>query len=165
MTSPQSAVLHMVCGKIASGKSTLASELGKAENTIVVSEDRWLAALYPEDMNSLEDFVRNSKRLRSTLEPHLIALLREGLSVVLDFAANTPGQRGWLRSLIEGAGCAHQLHYLEMSDEVCKARLRLRNASGSHEFYVSEEQFEQFTRYFVPPSKNEGFNIVVHASD
>jgi len=48
--SPQKPMLHMVCGKIASGKSTLSAELACAPNTILVSEDAWLDALYGEQI-------------------------------------------------------------------------------------------------------------------
>jgi hypothetical protein len=37
---PLNATLHMPCGKIAPGKSTLSAKRGEAENTIVISEDR-----------------------------------------------------------------------------------------------------------------------------
>ena len=50
------ATLHMMCGKIAAGKSTLSAKLGEAENRIVISEDRWIAGLYQEEVKSLEDF-------------------------------------------------------------------------------------------------------------
>ena len=40
------------------------------------------------------------------------------------------------------------------------ARLRQRNAAGLHEYTVSEEQFDQFTSHFVPPSGDEGFEVV-----
>ena len=93
---------------------------------------------------------------------HLIALLKGGVSVVLDFPANTPASRAWMRTLLDQAGCAHQLHYLDVSDEVCKARLRQRNEGGEHEFNVSDDDFDLFTRHFVPPSSNEGFEVVMH---
>jgi len=34
--------LHMLCGKIASGKSTLAARLGSAPGTALLAEDTWL---------------------------------------------------------------------------------------------------------------------------
>lgn len=36
--------LHMLCGKIAAGKSTLAAELGDANGTVIIAEDEWLNA-------------------------------------------------------------------------------------------------------------------------
>lgn len=154
--------LHLVCGKIAAGKSTLTTELSKQPLTIAVREDHWLARLYPGEQNSLADYVRNARRLREAMTPHLIDLLRVGVSVVLDFPANTPATRGWMRSLFESAGCRHQLHYLDVPDEVCKARLQYRNTSGEHEFNVSEEDFDLFTSHFVPPSVDEGFEVILH---
>ncbi|MFX5960950.1 AAA family ATPase, partial [Acinetobacter baumannii] len=52
------ATLHMVCGKIGSGKSTLARQLAAQPGTVLVSEDSWLAGLYPGEMQSVGDYVR-----------------------------------------------------------------------------------------------------------
>lgn len=45
---------------------------------------------------------------------------------------------------------------------ICKARLRVRNASGEHPFQTSEAQYELITRHFVPLEPSEGFDIVVY---
>ena len=155
-------VLHLVCGKIAAGKSTLTRALADAPATILVSEDHMLARLYPGEQNSLADYVRNARRLRDAIGGHLIELLRSDLSVVLDFPANTPASRAWMRTLFEAAGCAHRLHVLDVPDALCLARLRRRNAGGAHEFTVSDEDFALFTSRFVPPTPDEGFDVVVH---
>lgn len=162
LMSSNEPTLHIVCGKIAAGKSTLTSALGRRPNTIIMREDYWLSRLYPGEQNSLAEYVRNSTRLRDAMTAHVIDLLRSGVSVALDFPANTPASRAWMRTLFEEAGCAHQLHYLDVADEVCKARLRERNQRGEHEFIVSDEDFDLFTSYFVPPSVDEGFKVVLH---
>lgn len=154
--------LHLVCGKIAAGKSTLTNSLRQQPDTILVKEDYWLARLFPDEQNCLADYVRNATRLRDAMTAHLVDLLQSGLSVVLDFPANTPVSRMWMRSVFEQAGCAHQLHFLDVTDDVCKARLHQRNASGTHEFNVIDEDFALFTKHFVPPAPSEGFNVVVH---
>ena len=159
---PSGPTLHMVCGKIAAGKSTFVNELSRLPGTIVVREDYWLARLYPGEQNSLADYIRNSMRLRSAIAAHLVDLLRSGLSIVLDFPANTPSSRAWMREIFEGAACEHRLHYLDVPDEICKARLRRRNAIGAHEFVVSDNNFDLFTSHFVPPAVHEAFNVVVH---
>jgi len=161
---PDTATLHLVCGKIAAGKSTLTSALAAQSGTILVSEDDWLAALYPDEQNSLADYLRNSGRLRDAIAPHLIALLRAGLSVALDFPANTPASRAWMRTLFEAAATPHRLHFLDVDDATCKERLQRRNASGEHAFDVSGEIFDLFTSHFVPPGADEGFNVIRHAN-
>ncbi len=154
--------LHFLCGKIAAGKTTLANKLAEGGNVIVVREDHWLARLYPGEQKTLADYVRNSTRLRGAIAGLLVDVLRSGTSVVLDFPGNTPNQRAWMRTLFEEAGCAHRLHYLDVPDEVCKVRLHRRNMTGMHEFEVSDDDFDLFTSYFVPPSADEGFTVVVH---
>ena len=72
MTTP---VLHLMCGKIASGKSTLAKTLVEEHAAILISEDRWLAALYPEEIRSVTDYLRCARRLRDVLQPLVIDLL------------------------------------------------------------------------------------------
>jgi predicted kinase len=154
--------LHLLCGKIAAGKSTLAAELSKHPETVLLAEDRWLAALYPGGIHDLEDYVRCSGRLRDVIGEHVEALLRAGLSVVLDFPANRLDSRRWMMGIIERAGARHVLHVLEVPDAVCKERLRLRNLAGDHAFQASEADFDLFTRYFQPPTEAEGFDIEVH---
>lgn len=157
------ATLHLLCGKIASGKSTLAARLATAPGCVILSEDEWLAALYPDQLHSVADYVRCSATLRNAMTPHLVALLRAGVSVVLDFPANTQANRAWMMSLITASAALHQLHYLDVPEESCKARLRARNQSGRHAFATSDEQFAVITRYFEAPRESEGFNLVRHS--
>ena len=158
----QTSKLFLVSGKIAAGKSTLARKLATHRATVLVSEDHWLAKLYPGDISTLDDYVRCSARLREAFHPHIVSLLGAGLSVVMDFPANTIRQRKWLRGLFEAADVAHELHYIDVADEVCKKRLRDRNQAGEHPFQASEAEFDLFTSYFVAPTPDEGFNIVIH---
>jgi predicted kinase len=160
MTKP--ATLHLMCGKIAAGKSTLTCRLAEAPRTALLSEDYLLARLYPGEINTVADYIRYSARLRDAIASHVEALLRAGVSVVLDFPANTVNTRSWLRSLFEAAQADHRLHYLDVPDEVCRARLRARNATGEHDYQASDAEFDLLTSYFVPPVPAEGFNIVRH---
>jgi polyphosphate kinase 2 (PPK2 family) len=80
--------------------------------------------------------------------------------VVLDFLANTIANRAWMKTLLTGTSAAHYLHFLHVSDEECKRRLVRRNAEAKHQFQTSEEQFDQITRFFEPPTKDEGFNVI-----
>jgi len=158
--SASPATLHLLCGKIASGKSTLASELAKTPCTVVLSEDSWLSLLFKDAMTTVEDYVFYSAKLKSAIRPHAIALLRAGVNVVLDFPANTLASRQWMMSIVKESGAPHLLHYLSVDDEICKARLRQRNAAGDHDFAATDEQFALITRYFVEPTEQEGFRIV-----
>lgn len=156
--------LHLLCGKIAAGKSTLARALADAPATVLIEQDTWLSGLYPGEIISLPDYVRFSGRLRGVIGPHVTALLSAGLSVVLDFPANTVATRQWSRSVFEAAGTAHLLHWLDVSDDVCRQRLRTRNAAGTHAYEVTDAEFELFTRHFAAPLPEEGFVLIRHGA-
>lgn len=159
----QKPCLYMLAGKIASGKSTFARQLATNHATVLIREDQWLEKLYGDQMSTIEDYIKYSRRLRHLMGGHVIDLLENQVSVVLDFPANTRELRAWMRSLFEAAGANHELHYFDLPDEICKQRLRQRNAEGVHEFAVSDDQYEQMTRYLQPPSAGEGFTITIHS--
>ena len=154
--------LHLLCGKIAAGKSTMAAKLAEPAGTVLIAEDDWLAALFSEEMSTGKDYMRCSSKLRAIMAPHIASLLNAGLSVVLDFQANTVESRRWMRSVLDQTDADHRFHVLMPPDEVCLERLRARNASGRHPFTVTEEQFHRFAKYFEPPTPDEGFILVFH---
>jgi predicted kinase len=148
MMTADGPTLHLLCGKIASGKSTLARSLAGRPGTLLISQDHWMATLFPGEVRTIDDFVRLSTRLRTAMGPHVIDILRQGLSVVLDFPANTVNWRAWMRSLIVEAGVAHELHVMDCPDAICKSRLRQRNESGQHPYEVDDATYDLFTNYF-----------------
>ena len=162
MESAHVPTLHLLCGKIAGGKSTLARRLAARPATLLISEDHWTSNLFADELRTIDDYGRLSARLRAAMGPHIVDILRQGLSIVLDFPANTASIRSWMRLLITQSGAAHELHFLDVPDTVCKQRLRQRNAGGEHPWQVSEAEYDLFTSYFVPPGPTEGFNVIVH---
>ncbi|WP_323145977.1 ATP-binding protein [Pseudomonas marginalis] len=154
--------LHLLCGKIASGKSTLAKTLVAEHAAILLSEDTWLAQLYPGEILSIADYLRCAQRIRGVLGPLVINLLESGVNVVLDFPANTLANREWLLGLAQAAKVPHRLHYLELDDATCRARLHARNARADHDFAATDTEFDLITRHFCVPSEAEGLVIEVH---
>ena len=142
----------------------MARELKARHDALILSEDELLFGLFGDHMNSLQDFVKYSSRLRQVMRPHILELLNGGCSVILDFQANTIESRAWMKDIIKATGCDHELHWLDMPDEVCKERMLVRNRSGDHPFSPTAEQFDQITRHFQPPENHEGFNILLHNS-
>jgi predicted kinase len=157
--SSERATLHMLCGMIAAGKSTLSAKLATSPHTVMIGEDQWISQLFPE-IESTAEYFRRSERLRGVLAPHVVGLLRSGVSVVLDFHANTVRSRNWMRSLFEAAEADHQLHFLDVPNDVCRARLHARNAAGTDPYAADDAVFDEILRYFVPPDPSENFTVI-----
>lgn len=154
--------LHLMCGKIASGKSTLANTLAVEHGAMVLSEDQWLSRLYPGEISSVADYLRCAQRLRGVLGPLVIDLLESGVCVVLDFPANTVADRAWLRGLALTARVPHCLHFLEVDDNTCRARLHARNQRRDHDFAATDAEFDLITSHFHAPDPDEELVIRVH---
>ena len=154
--------LHLVCGKIGAGKSTLCARLAAEPGHVLISQDVWMKALYPHEIRSITEMVLYSARLREVMGPHVSGLLRQGLSVVLDFPANRIDWRRWMLGVARDADAPHVLHHLDLPDEICRERLRRRNASGEHEYVLSDEDFDAINARIEPPTETEGLNIRIH---
>jgi predicted kinase len=155
--------LHVLCGKMAAGKSTFARALARTHGAILLEEDHFLATLFGGEIHSVADYLRYSARIRDALSEHIVTLLRSGTTVVLDFPGNTPTQRAWFRQLIDRAGATHELHYLDVTDDTCKAQLRERSRDlppGTP--WTTDAEFETVTRLFQAPSADEGFSVTRH---
>jgi predicted kinase len=153
--------LHFISGRLASGKTTLARRLAEQENAVLICEDVWLSKL-TDGISSFEDYLKWSRRCRSVIGPLVVEMLQAGTSIVLDFAGNTPAERSWVRSLFEEAEANHVLHYLDVPEDECLARLKIRNEAKPNGLYfstTSEEEFRSIGRWFQAPLPEEGFHI------
>ena len=161
MSNP--AKLMFLCGKMAAGKSTLTRDLANRSEATLVVQDELLEGLFCGEIADVADFLDRSSRLRNALAPHICAVLSKGISIVLDFPGNTRAQRAWFREIFERANAAHELHFVDASDALCKRQLKDRTRHlppGTP--WTTDAEFEAITAYFQPPSDDEGFNVVRH---
>lgn len=152
-----------MCGKMAAGKSTLARDLAERHDAVLIVQDEWLGTLFPGEIVDLRAFFDRSMRLRNALAAHICVVLSKGLSVVLDFPANTREQRAWFREILAHADVDHELHFIDAPDALCKRQLAHRSKdmpAGTR--WTTDAEFDAVTAYFQPPSDEEHFNVVRH---
>ena len=142
----------------------LARKIAEKTNSVLVSENDWLATLFPGEITSFAEYLDHSAQFRHAIGPHIVKLLQNGTSVVFDFGGNTPKERMWVRSLCKRNGARVVLHYVKASDEFCKRQLQQRNEdlpAGSQP--TSDAEFDELTKYFIPPERSENFEIVEYS--
>lgn len=158
--------LYFFCGKMASGKSTLANQLAEREQAVLLSQDDLLETLFPGLIINVASYLEYAGRINKMLAAHVASLLSKGLNVVLDFPANTRNQRAWFRGIIDAAGVEHELHFVDTPDAICKAQLKARSAhlpAGTK--WTTEEDFELISSHFRAPAADERFHVIRHARD
>lgn len=164
--------LYFFCGKMAAGKSTLAKRIAIKEAAILISEDEWLTAFYPTEIKSFQDYLVFSLRLKPILFAHVRQLLQSGISVVMDFPANTLAQREWFEMLLSSQEqfdsaltnklIPHKLLYLKATDQKCLKQLQKRRIEEpKRNLFDTEKVFNQVTHYFEAPTSVEPFNIQI----
>ncbi len=154
--------LIFFCGKMGAGKTTYSRRLASKLNAAFLSEDDWLSAIYPEEINTFEDYIKYSSRLKPLLVGHVQTILQAGVSVVMDFPGNTKKQRAWFKEIFFEDQIPHKLIYLQAKDQLCLKRLEQRRQdSPEHARFDTEEVFHQVTSYFQAPTDDEEFNIEV----
>ena len=160
---PDQTTLVFFCGKMAAGKSTLARRLAQRRPSILLVQDVFSERLFPGDVKDIASYVLYASRINSVVQPLVRDLLALGVSVVLDFPANTKKQRVWFREILDTVRVHHELHFIDASDDLCKSQLRMRSKDLPAESpWTSEAAFAAITAYFEPPTEEEHFNVILH---
>lgn len=158
--------LIFFCGKMGSGKSTLSAKIACERGAVLISEDEWLAALYPGEIKGFDDYLAYSSRLKPVIRSHVEQMLLAGTTVVLDFPGNTRKQRAWFKDICSQHGIPHTLYYLAMDDEMClKQLIQRQKEQPERAQFDTEEVFRMVTGYFEPPEESESFNVEVVKRD
>lgn len=153
--------LTFFTGKMGAGKTTRSQQLAAAHNAVLLSEDEWLAALYPGQISSLDDYLQYSRRLKPQIKQLVQSILTSGTDVVMDFPGNTRRQRAWFKQLADEVSASVTLMFLDVSDEQCLERIAQRAIEQPERAATdTARMFQQVTRYFEPPGDDEGFEVV-----
>jgi predicted kinase len=134
---------------------------------VLFSEDAWLAKL-SDGIASFDDYLKWSGRCRSVMGPLIVDILKTGASVVLDFAGNRISERAWAVGLAAEASAAHHLYFLDVDEEECLRRLRMRNELKPEGLYyarTTEAEFRAICSYFQPPAAAEGLRITTYSGN
>ena len=152
--------LIFFCGKMGAGKSTKSQQLALDQNAVRISEDEWLASLYPGQIASFEDYIKFSGLLKPLVKSHVQNILCSGTNVVMDFPANTVSQRKWFKAIVSEIDAPHELIYLNTSEEICLKQIAQRCIERPDRAkFDREEVFHHVTSFFEEPSAEEGLNI------
>lgn len=147
----------MTCGKICSGKSTYAARLRKELGAVLLSIDEIMLGLFGQHAGEMHD--EYVSRTEKYLLSKSVELIESGINVVLDWGAWTRAKRAEVRDFYDSRGIGYELHYLEVSDEIWKERIKKRNIAVSEgnadAYYVDENLAAKFGAVFEPPAYDE----------
>ncbi len=147
----------LICGKICCGKTTYAEKLRAENNAVLLSVDEITLALFGRDAGENHDTY--VERTEKYLFEKSIEIIKSEINVVLDWGFWTKPERDFAKEFYRSQGIDYEFHYIDISDEIWKARLKKRNgailAEETSAYYVDEEFARKCALIFEVPSKDE----------
>lgn len=147
------ATIVLLCGEIASGKTTYAKCYQESHpSTIILSVDEWMLHLLPQCPGREAHVAMEEKVLKGFYELSL-QLLEAGMNVIIDHGYWIKQQREEAITFFRSHHCSLQTLYFPITEETQKKRLRLRNetAQKGKQYVISEEQRVWFHSLFEQP--------------
>mgnify|MGYP003303386906 CR=1 FL=1 len=147
----------LICGKICSGKSTYAEQLRIQNNAVLLSTDEITLALFGQHCGDKhDDYV---ERTQNYLFNKSLELIEVGINVILDWGFWLKEERDYARGFYNSRNIEYEFHYIDISDETWKSRLKKRNSEIAAEetsaYYVDENLLAKCNSIFEAPSEEE----------
>lgn len=149
--------VFLVCGKICSGKSTYAKQICIKKHAVLLSVDEITLVLFGQLCSDKhDDYV---ERTQNYLFDKSLELLSVGINVVLDWGFWMKEERDYAREFYNSRNIECEFHYIDVSDETWRERLKKRNSAILAEeisaYYVDDNLAAKFGDLFEKPSKDE----------
>ena len=151
------AKVYLICGKLCCGKTTYSRKICAENDAVLLSVDEMTLTVFGQSCGEKHDeYVLNAKTylLNKSLE-----LIDKNINVVLDWGFWRRKERELTKDFYKSRGVECELHYIDISDNVWKARVEQRNRAvltdKTSAYYVNENLLAKFNSIFEAPSEDE----------
>jgi len=151
-------MIHLICGKICSGKSWYARELAHRENAVILSTDELTWDLTGNEQGPGYDAF--AWRCNTYLRKKAGQIAAAGCHVILDWGFWTKSDRETITQYYSGQNIPVRWHYIDVPEEIWEDNIRHRNArvlegEGGSDFFVDQGLKEKVISLFEVPEKEE----------
>ena len=151
------AKVHLICGKICTGKSTYAEQLRVQNHAVLLSTDEITLALFGQHCGDKhDDYV---ERTQNYLFNKSLELLEVGINVILDWGFWLKEERDYAREFYNSRNIECEFHYIDISNETWQTRLKKRNSEvlskETSAYYIDDNLADKFAAIFEVPNEDE----------
>ncbi len=151
------ATVHLICGKIASGKTTYAKQLQKEYGAVLLSVDDLDKMLFHQALKDRYDTVLVD--MKAYLHALCEQMLCANCDVVLDWGFWQRAERDEVSERYASKGFCYQWYYVNVAEDVWHQRIGKRNGEvqlgQSDAYFLDEGLLSKMQALFESPMENE----------
>lgn len=156
------AKVYILCGKIASGKTTYAEELKKKSKAVILSWDELMLTLFDECLGSKHD--ETVDKISKYFYKKAIELIEVNVDVILDNGYWTRKERSKAMDFFTSRNVEVELLYIKADEAERLKRLEIRNEelrnSTERVFIINEALRMKLDGKFEDPTEEEIYKII-----
>lgn len=144
--------IHLLCGKVCSGKSTFAKMLHQKNNGVILSCDDLMLSIFDEHLGDNHDTVAN--RCKEYLYKLATNIATSGIDVILDFGFWSKLERSTIKNRFNSLKIPTTLHYIYIDDYTLEQHISKRNSEHTR-YFIDENILKKCNNLFEPPTPEE----------
>ena len=155
-------IVHLMCGLVGGGKTTLARQLAEELPALRFSRDEWMIRLYGLSYDDPR-YVEHLDPCTELMWDVAVEALRLGVNVILDWNHWSQQRRADALDRSRKAGFDAVVHFLDVPIDTAIRRARHRLSTRPADAHrIDEAAARHFATIFEQPTDDEGLQIIRH---
>jgi predicted kinase/antitoxin (DNA-binding transcriptional repressor) of toxin-antitoxin stability system len=155
-------IVHLMCGLVGAGKTTLARQLAAELPGLRFSRDEWMIRLYGLSYDDPR-YVEHLDPCTELIWDVAVEALRLGVNVILDWNHWSRQRRAEALARARTAGFDAVVHFLDVPIDTAMRRTRHRSSTRPADAHrIDGAAVQHFAMIFEQPADDEGLHIVRH---
>jgi len=153
--------IHLMCGFIGFGKTTIAKELEKKINAVRFTHDDIMVERYGRNMPP-EDFQINYKKVDDYIRAETAKYIQSGRDVILDYGFWNHARREeyytWAKTLTDNV----IFHVVYCDIDTAKKRMLVRSENDKDSLLIRADEFEFFLKQYEPWDEKDNYPVILY---
>ena len=163
LTEPQrkQPTVHLMVGFMGFGKTTIAKKLASDLPAVCLTHDEFMVKLFGRNM-PYATFHENYKKVDKMLWALAEKIVAAGTDVIMDYGFWSPKEREAAYEKAKKLTDNVIFHVIECDIKVAKQRTLQRTSENDDELYISENEFDELAKRYVPWGAQDDYPVVFY---